>query len=195
MGGGGGAAAAAVVGAGEVRHWECCVKRVEGSESQTKEAAATFSAPPPPPPLADRPSSGATGKKKNKTQDLQHSTGKRDPPPLACGPDTGDRNTYFWVALLYCFFSLGKTRRGEFPASRSGFVSPSTSRCYSAVLAGLRGSVFFFFFGRGSGGGGGGGGGAGDRSQNKGVFGWSGGMSEPRLALPFAFLKAGQMPL
>lgn len=111
MEGGAAAAAAAVVGAGEVRHWECCVKRVEASESQTKEAAATFSAPPPPPPLADRPSSGATSQKKKK--DLQRCTGKRDPPPLACGPDTGDRNTYFWVALLFWFFFTGVDSAGR----------------------------------------------------------------------------------
>lgn len=91
-------------------------------------------------------------------------------------------------AIILFFFSRGETRQGEFPASRSGFVSSSTSRCYSPVCGALCflwvGVVVVVVVGD-----------AGDRSQNKGVFGWSGGMSEPRLALPFAFLKAGQMPL
>lgn len=133
--GGVAAAATAVVEAGEVRHWECCVKRVEASESQTKEAAATFSTPP----RADCPSYGATRKGEKKPNTKTSSTGKRDPPPLAFGPDTGDRNTYFWVAPLYCFFFTGGASAGRVSCLAKWL---HFFRHLSRLLAGFRSSVF-----------------------------------------------------
>lgn len=166
-----------------MRHWECCVKRVEASESQTKEAAATFSAPPPPPPTV-RPTEPLA---KNKTENKTLSTGKRGPPFSRLWTRYRRQEHVFLGRAIILFFTGGDS---------AGRVSCLAERLrfffhLSLLLGGARRFAGLFIFV----GGGGGGGGAGDRSQNKGVFGWSGGMSEPRLALPFAFLKAGQMPL
>lgn len=148
MGGWRGGGAAAVVGAGEVRHWECCVKRVEASGEADKRGCGYIQCAAAARRLSVLTETLAT--QHNKTS----STAKAGP----CGPDTGgDRNTYFWVALLYCVFFLSFTSAGRVSclAERLRVFFPpraATRRCSP-----VRGALCFLW-GRGSSGGGGGGG-------------------------------------
>lgn len=104
---GGVAAAPAVVEAGEVRHWECCVKRVEASERQTKEAAATFSAPPPP--RADCPSDGATRKKTKHPRPPAQGSGTLLLSPADQIPGTGTTisGSHYYIVVFFHWRSLG----------------------------------------------------------------------------------------